>query len=100
MTGTAIFHFMAIVGFIIISIAAMLTFVRILKGPSLTRRITASDLMANLVIAGIILFAQWSDNAIYLNVIIGLALVIFLSTVAYAQYIQSRISRKGNTNHD
>ncbi len=90
MNQLIILHLLSLLSFIIIGLSALLAVLRIITSKTLSQRVVASDLMANLCIASIISYAQWSNNPIYLNIIIALGLVIFLSTVAYAQYIQSR----------
>lgn len=58
---------------------------RVARGPSLADRVVALDLMGTLIVGGIAVYALLEQQAILLWVAITLALLLFVSTVAFAQ---------------
>ena len=76
---------------IFLSIAAILLFIRLLIGPTLPDRAAALDVMSVLVIAIIAIFAMTTKHPIYLDIAIALALVSFLGTIAFAQFIEYQV---------
>lgn len=80
------------VAFFNLSLALLITFVRFVRGPSLPDRVIALDLIAILSAAVIALYSVAVEQLEYMDVAITLTLIAFLSTVAFARYIQK--SRK------
>jgi multicomponent Na+:H+ antiporter subunit F len=76
--------------FAILGLAVLLAFIRLVIGPSLPDRVIALDLMAALVVAMICTYAIGNNQRVFLDVAIVLALVAFLGTIAFAQYIERR----------
>jgi multicomponent Na+:H+ antiporter subunit F len=76
--------------FAILGLAILLAFIRLVIGPSLPDRVIALDLMAALVIGMICTYAIGNNQRVFLDVAIVLALVAFLGTIAFAQYIERR----------
>ncbi len=70
-------------------VIALLTAVwRLFAGPSLADRVVALDLVAMLLIVFLVVFRMVSGTNAYVYVAIGLALISFLATVAFAHYIE------------
>ena len=69
-------------------VALLVAFVRLVKGPTLPDRIVAMDLFGVLVVGVIVVLAGWSGVGATLDAAIVIALVGFLSTVAYATYVE------------
>lgn len=65
-----------------------LSFFRLLRGPTLPDRVVALDLLAILTVGFIAVHAVRSNQAIYLDVALALALIAFLSTIAFAFHIE------------
>lgn len=61
---------------------------RLLRGPSLPDRVVALDLLAVLTVGMIAAHAVRSDQSIYLDVALALALIAFLGTIAFAFHIE------------
>ena len=78
------------IAFVLIMAAAVLAFVRLVRGPSLPDRVVALDLITILAVAFSALFAIAADEPAYLDVAIALALVAFLATVAFARFAERR----------
>jgi multicomponent Na+:H+ antiporter subunit F len=71
-----------------LGVAMLVTFVRLVKGPTLPDRIVAMDLFGILVVGLIIVLAGSSGVRATLDAAIVIALVGFLGTVAYATYVE------------
>lgn len=75
------------IGFGLLSAAFFLAFIRLARGPSLPDRVVALDLLASLSVGWIALYAIATNQPIFLDVAIVLALISFLGTVGFAYYI-------------
>ncbi|MCO5185189.1 MAG: cation:proton antiporter [Anaerolineae bacterium] len=71
-----------------LTLAVILTFVRVLRGPTMADRVVAIDLMASLAIGIIAVYAIASDNPQVLDIALVLALLSFLGTVAFGFYLE------------
>ncbi|MFP4229357.1 MAG: monovalent cation/H+ antiporter complex subunit F [Salinivenus sp.] len=78
--------------FAAVGISLLLTFVRLLLGPSLPDRIIALDLVAYQSVALMVLYAVATDQPNFLDVALVLALIAFLGTVAFARYLEYQTS--------
>lgn len=71
-------------------LALILAFIRMAKGPSLPDRVVAFDVITA-VSAGILAVNTIAARqAVFLDAAIVLALIAFLSTVAFARYLERR----------
>ncbi len=74
----------------ILAIAVMLVFIRLFKGPSLVDRVISLDLIITTGIGIITVYSIRSNQEVFLDVAIILALIAFLGTVAFAYYIEKQ----------
>ena len=72
----------------ILTIAVLLTLTRLIKGPTLSDRVVALDLMTTLGIGVIAAYAIAYHEPIFLDVALIVALVSFLGTIAFAYYVE------------
>jgi len=79
------------VAFPLLTIAVIMAFVRLVRGPTLPDRVVALDLIATLMIGIIAVYAIATDEPVLLDLAIVLALISFLGTVAFAHYIERRV---------
>jgi multicomponent Na+:H+ antiporter subunit F len=82
--------FAAIIILPVLSIALLLTFARLLRGPSLPDRVVALDIIATLGIGIAGVYALVTNQRVLLDVAMVLALLAFLGTTAFAFYIERR----------
>jgi multicomponent Na+:H+ antiporter subunit F len=76
---------------LIAAVAAFaMSFVRLARGPSLPDRVVALDLIAIISAAFMCIYAVETGQAVFLDTAIVLALIVFLGTVAFAQYLERR----------
>jgi multicomponent Na+:H+ antiporter subunit F len=65
-------------------------FVRLVRGPSLPDRVVALDFMTAVAVAASGVWAMATDNPVFLDVAMVLALITFVGTVAFARYLERR----------
>jgi multicomponent Na+:H+ antiporter subunit F len=75
---------------IVLVVAVVLAFIRLVFGPSLPDRVVALDLIATLLVGLIAVYAIATDEAIILRVAMVVALFNFVGTIAFAYYLQMR----------
>ncbi len=61
---------------------------RLIVGPTLSDRVVALDMISMLLVVFLVVFKMISGVNAYIYVAIGLALISFLATVAFAHYIE------------
>jgi multicomponent Na+:H+ antiporter subunit F len=89
---SSFFHWCIIISLALLTLSSILVFIRLLIGPSLPDRVAALDVLAMLIISLITIFAVITQDSLYLDIVIALALVTFLGTVAFAQFIEFQLS--------
>jgi multicomponent Na+:H+ antiporter subunit F len=71
-----------------LAVAAALTFIRLVKGPTLPDRVIAIDLIGVLVVCLLVVTAGSTAQQAFLDVAMVVALISFVGTIAYARYIE------------
>jgi multicomponent Na+:H+ antiporter subunit F len=71
----------------VLSLALGLALLRLVRGPTLTDRVVALELVATIFVGVVAVHAIGSREPVYLDVAIVLALVGFLGAVAFARFI-------------
>ncbi|HER40096.1 MAG TPA: cation:proton antiporter [Salinimicrobium catena] len=74
----------------VLSISILLVFVRFVKGPTISDRVVAVDLLVTTGIGIIAVYSILTHQPTFLDIALILALIGFLATVAYSFYIQKR----------
>jgi multicomponent Na+:H+ antiporter subunit F len=74
----------------ILSVSAVLVFIRFLLGPSLPDRVVALDLLITVGIGIISIYSIVTDQSTFLDIALILALIAFLGTVAFSYYLEKR----------
>ncbi len=77
----------AAIAAVLLALAAVAAGVRIVRGPSAADRVIALDMLGLLGVAAAGLAALVAGSTAFLDVALGVALVGFLATVAFAGYI-------------
>jgi len=80
----------AFLSFTLLSLALILIFVRLVRGPSLADRVVALDLTAFIAVTFIALYSVTTGQQVYLDAATALALIAFLSTVAFARFLSAQ----------
>ncbi len=79
--------------YIALTIMAIFFFValyRVMAGPSMPDRMLALDLMGSNVIGLIIIYSIMNSQLFFLDVVIVLAMLGFLASVAFAYYLEKK----------
>ena len=74
----------------ILVFAACFGLYRMIKGPLLTDRVVALDLIGMILLGFVMVNATYWDNPVFLDASIVLALVGFLATVGISRYLERR----------
>lgn len=77
-------------GSVLLMMAAILTVVRMSRGPSSLDRVVAADVLVAVVIAGVALEAILNENATTLPVMLVLSLLGFAGSVSIARFVAER----------
>lgn len=70
--------------------ALVIAFIRLMVGPSLPDRVVALDLITAITVGLIAAYAVDVGEAAFIDAALVVALVAFLGTVAFAQYLERR----------
>jgi multicomponent Na+:H+ antiporter subunit F len=76
----------------VLSLALLLTVVRVVVGPTLPDRVIALDMLVAIAIGFIAVLGIRTGQTLYADIAIALGLVGFLATVAFARFILQRRS--------
>jgi multicomponent Na+:H+ antiporter subunit F len=71
---------------IVILISILLTFYRVIKGPTVFDRIAASDTIGIMFLLILVLLSLYFDRAIFIDVAIVFSLLLFTDTLIMAKY--------------
>ena len=73
----------------ILVVSMFVALIRLIVGPSLPDRVVALDLISTLVIGIVAVDIVLTGQIVLLSVVMVLALVSFLGTIAFAHYLES-----------
>ncbi len=88
MSTELILQYSCTVARIAIAISLLIALYRLARGPTLPDRIVAVDMLSFLVVAYIAVLVVATGNVAFLDAASTLALITFVSTVAFARYIE------------
>ena len=74
----------------VLVLSMFLSFIRLVRGPSLPDRVVALDLITVQIAAMLAVDTIATGQTVFLDAAIVLALIAFLSTVAFARYLERR----------
>ncbi|MFV8836053.1 monovalent cation/H+ antiporter complex subunit F [Aquisalimonas sp. APHAB1-3] len=80
---------------LILVLALVLTFVRLVVGPSLADRVVALELIALIAVGIMIVYAIQVERAAFLDVALVLALTAFMAAVGFARFLE-----RGGSGHN
>lgn len=70
--------------------ALAVVMIRMMRGPSLPDRVVSLDLTAVVVVGIIAVYSITTEQPVFLDASLVLALIAFLGTVAFARYVERR----------
>ncbi len=59
---------------------------RVWRGENIIDRLVGADMLATITLAVVVILALITRNSIYIDVALGLAVLSFVSTIAFARY--------------
>lgn len=74
----------------LLSVALLVTLVRIVRGPTLPDRVLGLDMLVAIAIGFIAVIAVKTGFSLYIDIAIALGLVGFLATIALARFVLTR----------
>jgi multicomponent Na+:H+ antiporter subunit F len=77
----------------LLSLALVLAFARLVRGPSAPDRVVALDVISSLVIGMIAVYSVLTREPLLLRVAAAVALISFLGTIAVARYLERSVSQ-------
>lgn len=91
---TGVLGFALVLTMLCLILALLAAVWRLVIGPTLADRVVALDLISVLLVVFLVIFRMVSGVNAYIYVAIGLALIAFLATVAFANHIDRAGSEK------
>ncbi len=76
------------ISLILFGIAILITFIRILKGPSFSDRVLSMDVVGVNLLSAIAIVSLLFQTKAFLEIILILAILSFVSTISYAKFIE------------
>lgn len=73
-----------------LTISIVFCFVRLVRGPSLPDRVVAVDMLSAVSVGIMCAYAVATDQVIFLDVALVVALISFLGTIGFAYYIDRK----------
>lgn len=91
-------NFLLSTSIVLFGIAIVITFIRILLGPSFSDRVIAMDVIGVNLLSTIAILSIIFDTKAYLEAILVLGILAFISTIAFSRFIERGkiIERKRN----
>ncbi len=81
-------NFTSAIALTMLALGAGLTFIRLVRGPTLPDRVISLDLIGILIVCVLVVVAGDSGQEAFLDVAMVIALISFVGTVAYARYLE------------
>ncbi len=72
----------------LISVAAFLTIIRLVKGPTAPDRAVALDILTNITIVLLVLLGFYFKRFIYMDVALVYGILAFVGVIALARYLE------------
>ncbi len=86
-------HFMLTASIALITIAFLITCVTLIRPNTTLGRILSLELLANITLGIIALYAVKIHSVFFLDICVALALIAFLTAVAYCHFVYVRLNR-------
>lgn len=91
-------HWCVMIAMATLFISFLLVIIRVIRGPTTADRVIAIDLFGVLAVAFIAGFTLYIRHVVFLDAAIALALVAFFGTVAYARFMERRVTEQPEEN--
>ena len=88
------------ISFVLVAIGLVLSFIRLIKGPTQSDRVVALDMMTITIMAFSGLFTIFTGETVFIDIVVVLALIAFLTTLALARFAERSRMRDKETTDD
>ena len=78
----------------ILSVSALMVFIRFVKGPHVADRVLSLDLLITIGLGFITVVSIITDQSTFLDIALIFAMIAFLSTVAFSYYLEKKSKEK------
>ena len=82
-----------VISLTVLTFSMILSLIRIIMGPSLPDRIVALEILTFMIIGIVGLYSVLTGQRAFLDVAVIISLISFLSTIAFAYYLERRVKR-------
>lgn len=82
-----------VISLTVLTFSMILSLIRIIIGPSLPDRIVALEILTFMIIGIVGLYSVLTAQRAFLDVAVIISLISFLSTIAFAYYLERRVKR-------
>lgn len=79
--------------FVVLGLGMVCALARLVRGPSIADRVVAVDLIMTIGVALCAAYAWTTDEPVFLDVAIVIALTTFVGTVAFARFLEEKSKR-------
>ncbi|YAL82785.1 monovalent cation/H+ antiporter complex subunit F [Dermacoccaceae bacterium W4C1] len=84
----------------VLLVSALLSLVRIVRGPSVLDRVIASDVLVSIIVCTLAVEAAATDHSTTLPILISLSLMGFVGSVAVARFVAADSDEVEETGED
>jgi multicomponent Na+:H+ antiporter subunit F len=85
--------------YILLALGFVFALYRLVTGPSIFDRVISLDLVSSLLMCGLGIYSVQTRQFVFIDVILAIALIAFLGTVAFARYLDREMKLR-ETNGD
>jgi len=87
---STLLNIVLLISFALLLSALGISLLRLIKGPTISDRIVAMDLIASITMGIILVYSVLIKESMYFDIVIILSLVSFISTVAISTYLNRK----------
>lgn len=90
----SLYNFLYYIILPILSVSALLVFIRFIRGPHVADRVLSLDLLITIGLGIITVVSVITNQSTFLDIALIFALIAFLSTVAFSYYLEQKSKKK------
>lgn len=88
--GTTLLNIILLLSFGLLLSALGISLLRLFKGPTISDRIVAMDLISSITMGFILVYSVLIKDSMYFDIVIIISLISFISTVAISTYLNQK----------
>lgn len=87
---STLLNIVLLISFALLLIALGISLLRLIKGPTISDRIVAMDLISSITMGFILVYSVLINESMYFDIVIIISLISFISTVAISTYLNQK----------